>query len=168
MSEHNNSLLNDAGILNMEDASVVMVYTEWNDTVINELVAGCSRSLEQYKVSKVNKVQVPGAFELPFACKQYWEQTQGTGLQPGAIIAFGCVIRGETPHFDYVCKAVTEGILQLNLQLPVPVIFGILTVDNMEQATDRLGGAHGHKGEEAAITALKMIALQRKLGKKSF
>ena len=75
------------------------------------------------------------------------------------------MIRGETPHFDYVCKAVTEGILQLNLQLPVPVIFGILTVDNEQQALDRLGGAHGHKGEEAAITALKMIALQRKLAK---
>jgi 6,7-dimethyl-8-ribityllumazine synthase len=73
-------------------------------------------------------------------------------------------VRGETPHFDYVCDAVTTGITQLNLELPVPVIFGILTVDNMQQATDRLGGPHGHKGEEAAITALKMIAFQRNLG----
>ncbi|MCW3465620.1 6,7-dimethyl-8-ribityllumazine synthase [Chitinophaga nivalis] len=163
MSEHNKSLLNDAGILNLEDASVVMVYTEWNDTIVNELVAGSEKALAQYKVTRSNKIIVPGAFELPFACKQYWEATKGTGKQPGAIIAFGCVIRGETPHFDYVCKAVTEGILQLNLELPVPVIFGILTVDNEQQALDRLGGAHGHKGEEAAITALKMIALQRSL-----
>jgi 6,7-dimethyl-8-ribityllumazine synthase len=73
------------------------------------------------------------------------------------------VIRGETPHFDYVCKGVTEGIMQLNLELPVPVIFGILTVDNMQQAEDRLGGIHGHKGEEAAITALKMISMMRQL-----
>ncbi|MBV8251168.1 MAG: 6,7-dimethyl-8-ribityllumazine synthase [Chitinophaga sp.] len=165
MSDNNKSLLNDAGILNLEDASVVMIGTEWNDHIVNELVAGCVKSLDAYQVKKVNHLQVPGAFELPFACKQYWEATEGTGNQPGAIIAFGCVIRGETPHFDYVCKAVTEGILQLNLQLPVPVIFGILTVDNEQQALDRLGGAHGHKGEEAAITALKMIALQRSLAK---
>lgn len=163
MSIHNQSLLNDAGILNLEDASVVIVYTEWNDTVINELVAGCDRSLAQYNVSKVSKVVVPGAFELPFACKQYWERSHGTSRQPGAIIAFGCVIRGETPHFDYVCKGVTEGIMQLNLELPVPVIFGILTVDNMQQAEERLGGIHGHKGEEAAVTALKMISMMRQL-----
>lgn len=163
MSIHNQSLLNDAGILNLGDASVVIVYTEWNDTVINELVAGCDRALAQYNVSKVTKVVVPGAFELPFACKQYWHRTQGTAKQPGAIIAFGCVIRGETPHFDYVCKGVTEGIMQLNIELPVPVIFGVLTVDNMQQAEERLGGIHGHKGEEAAITALKMISMMRQL-----
>lgn len=165
MSEHNKSLLNDAGILNLEDASVVIVYTEWNDMVINELVAGCEQTLQRYNTAKIAKVQVPGAFELTYACKQYWENTVGTGRQPGAIIAFGCVIRGETPHFDYVCQSVTTGITQLNLQLPVPVIFGILTVDNLQQAQDRLGGAHGHKGEEAAITALKMIAFQRALSK---
>ncbi|WP_343693305.1 6,7-dimethyl-8-ribityllumazine synthase [Chitinophaga sp.] len=163
MSIHNQSLLDDTGILGIEDASVVIVYTEWNDTVINELVAGCDKTLAQYNISKVAKVKVPGAFELPFAAKQYWEHTQGTGAQPGAIIAFGCVIRGETPHFDYVCKGVTEGLMQLNLELPVPVIFGILTVDNMEQAEERLGGKHGHKGEEGALTALKMISMMRKL-----
>ncbi|GAA0565612.1 6,7-dimethyl-8-ribityllumazine synthase [Chitinophaga japonensis] len=140
-----------------------MIYTEWNDTVTSELVAGCERALARYNISRINKVQVPGAFELPFACRQYWEATKGTGSQPGAIIAFGCVVRGATPHFDYVCQGVTSGITQLNLELPVPVIFGVLTVDNMEQAEERLGGAHGHKGEEAAITALKMIALLRNL-----
>jgi 6,7-dimethyl-8-ribityllumazine synthase len=163
MSIHNQSLLNDTGILNLEDASVVIVYTEWTDAIINELVAGCERSLAQYNVSKVSKVVVPGAFELPFACKQYWERTQNTGKQPGAIIAFGCVIRGETPHFDYVCQGVTQGLMQLNVELPVPVIFGILTVDNTQQAEERLGGIHGHKGEEAAITALKMISMLRAL-----
>lgn len=84
---------------------------------------------------------------------------------PSAFIALGCVIRGDTPHFDYVCKAVTDGILQLNLLLPVPTVFGILTVDNQQQANERIGGKHGHKGEEAAITALKMIALQNSLKK---
>jgi 6,7-dimethyl-8-ribityllumazine synthase len=162
MSIHNQTLLNDAGILHLEGASVVIVYTEWNDFVVSELAAGCERVLEQYKVSHT-KVRVPGSFELPFACKQIWEQTKGTGSQPSAIVAFGCVIRGETPHFDYVCNAVTDGILQLNLELPVPVIFGVLTVNTTEQATDRLGGAHGHKGEEGALTALKMISFQRQL-----
>ena len=73
----------------------------------------------------------------------------------------GCVVRGDTPHFDYICNAVTNGILQLNLSIPVPVIFGVLTVDSNEQAKERVGGEHGHKGEEAAITALKMILLQQ-------
>ena len=72
----------------------------------------------------------------------------------------GCVIRGDTPHFDYVCKAITEGVLQVNLSLPVPTIFGVLTVDNQIQIDERTGGIHGHKGEEAAVTALKMIALK--------
>lgn len=165
MSINNQTLLNDAGILHLEDASVVMIYTEWNDGVTNELVTGCERTLQQYNISRVTKIQVPGAFELPFACRQYWEASKGTSAQPGAIIAFGCVIRGETPHFDYVCDGVTSGIMQLNVQLPVPVIFGILTVDNMEQAQERLGGKHGHKGDEAAITALKMIAMLRQLRK---
>ena len=73
----------------------------------------------------------------------------------------GCVIRGGTPHFEYVCKAVTEGVMQLNLLLPVPTIFGVLTVDNEDQAKERIGGTHGHKGEEAAVTAIKMISLTR-------
>jgi 6,7-dimethyl-8-ribityllumazine synthase len=70
-------------------------------------------------------------------------------------------LRGDTPHFDYVCKAVTDGVLQLNMTLPIPTIFGVLTVDNQQQADERIGGKHGHKGEEAAITALKMIAVQK-------
>jgi 6,7-dimethyl-8-ribityllumazine synthase len=82
---------------------------------------------------------------------------------PDAYITLGTVIRGDTPHFDYVCKAVTDGVVQLNLSLDVPVIFGVLTVDNEQQAIERIGGKHGNKGEEAAVTAIKMIALNRKL-----
>ena len=94
--------------------------------------------------------------EIPFAIKNYWEKA-GKKKKPDAFIALGCVIRGDTPHFDYVCKAVTDGVLQLNLLLPVPTIFGVLTVDNELQAKERIGGKHGHKGEEAAVTAIKMI-----------
>ena len=82
-----------------------------------------------------------------------------------AGIALGTVIRGDTPHFDYVCKAITDGIVSLNMLLDVPVIFGVLTVNDEQQALDRTGGAHGNKGEEAAFTALKMIALNMKLKK---
>ena len=80
--------------------------------------------------------------------------------KPQAFIALGCVLRGGTPHFDYVCKAITDGVVQLNLTLPVPTIFGVLTVDNQQQADERTGGIHGNKGEEAALTALKMITLK--------
>jgi 6,7-dimethyl-8-ribityllumazine synthase len=83
--------------------------------------------------------------------------------KPDAFIALGCIIKGDTPHFDYVCKAVTDGVLQLNLQLPIPTIFGVLTVDTLEQANERIGGSVGHKGEEAASTALQMIALSQKI-----
>jgi 6,7-dimethyl-8-ribityllumazine synthase len=76
------------------------------------------------------------------------------------------VLRGDTPHFDYVCRAVTDNIADLNLSLPVPVIFGVLTVDNRQQAEDRIGGSHGHKGEEAASTALQMISLIHQLQNK--
>ena len=88
-----------------------------------------------------------------------------SNLVPDAYITLGTVIRGDTPHFDYVCKTITDGVLQLNLSLDVPVIFGVLTVDNEQQAIERIGGKHGHKGEEAALTALKMIALNRKIKK---
>jgi 6,7-dimethyl-8-ribityllumazine synthase len=100
----------------------------------------------------------PGAVEIPFAIKNYWEST-GKKHKPDAFIALGCVIKGDTPHFDYVCKMVADGVLQLNLLLPVPSIFGVLTVNTEEQAMERIGGKHGHKGEEAALTALKMITL---------
>ncbi len=126
-------------------------------------MAGCERICKQFNATIINQTLVPGSFEIPFACKQIWEHYSDKSDAPEAIIAFGTVIRGGTPHFEYVCKAVTEGITQLNLTLPVPVIFGVLTLDNEQQAWERLGGVHGHKGEEAAITALKMINNSRRL-----
>lgn len=154
----NSKLLNiDTGILK-KGACIVLVKTEWNATIVDELEKGCREKLEGFKAKKIITVTVPGAFEIPFAIKSYWEKT-GKKKRPDAFIALACVIRGDTPHFDYVCKAITDGVVQLNLLLPVPTIFGVLTVDNEEQAKERIGGKHGHKGEEAAITALKMINL---------
>jgi len=152
------NLKNSPGILS-KDACVVLVRTEWNAAIVDELERGCLNKLKELKVKKVVSITVPGAVEIPFAIKNYWENSKKK-KKPDAFIALACVVRGGTPHFDYVCNAVTDGIVQLNLLLPVPTIFGVLTVDNEQQATDRIGGRHGHKGEEAAITAVKMINLK--------
>ena len=150
----------DTGILNVQDACIVLVKTEWNAAIVDELERGAISELQKYHVKKIITVTVPGAVEIPFAIKSFWEKA-GKKNKPDAFIALGCVIRGGTPHFDYVCKAVTDGVVLLNVNLPVPVIFGVLTVDNEEQAQQRAGGKHGHKGKEAAITALKMKSLQQ-------
>lgn len=162
MADVKNSNLQDidTGILN-KNACIVLVKTEWNATIVDQLERGCIATLEKHQVKKIIVVTIPGAFEIPFTIKSFWEHCSKK-KKPDAFIALGCVIRGDTPHFDYVCRAVTDGVLHLNLQLPVPTIFGVLTVDNDQQATDRVGGKHGHKGEEAAITALKMITLNNK------
>ena len=152
------------GILHSEDACIVLVKTEWNAAIVDELEQGCIRLLEQHQVKKIITITVPGAVEIPFAIKSYWENIRKKH-KPDAFIALGCVIKGDTPHFDYVCKSITDGVLQLNLSLPVPTIFGVLTVNNDEQAKERIGGRHGHKGEEAAITALKMITLNKSFHK---
>ena len=160
MSIHTPHSLNSTGIRLPSDAFVVIVKTEWNASILDQLASGATKVLQEAGVS-VDTITVPGAFEIPFAIKNYWESGE-SAQRPLAFIALGCVIRGDTPHFDYVCQAVTEGVLQLNLLLPVPTIFGVLTVDNETQALERLGGRHGHKGEEAALTAVKMIALMKK------
>lgn len=148
------------GIRQLTDAFVVIVKTEWNAAVVDELEKGCLAALKKQKIKNTLTLTVPGAVEIPFAIKSFWDKA-GKKSKPDAFIALGCVIKGDTPHFDYVCQSVTQGISQLNLLLPVPSIFGVLTVNTEEQAQERIGGVHGHKGEEAAITALKMIALLR-------
>jgi len=149
------------GIPQIEDAFVVIVTTEWNAHIVNKLKAGCEKILKAQGV-RFKVLTVPGAVEIPFAIKAYAESAKASA---DAFIALGAVIRGDTPHFDYVCKFVTDGILSLNMVLDVPIIFGVLTVNDEQQALERVGGAHGHKGEEAAITAIKMIALNHSLRK---
>jgi 6,7-dimethyl-8-ribityllumazine synthase len=111
----------------------------------------CIKTLEKYGTHH-ETVVVPGSVEIPFAIKNT--------KRADAYIAFGVVIRGETPHFDYVCNMVSNGILQLNLSGNAPVIFGVLTVNNKQQAIARIDGTHERKGAEAAISALKMIAMK--------
>jgi len=155
MSIQSSNVYNTTGIQLSTDAFVVIVCTEWNAETIEKLVAGATKILTEHKVS-YKMITVPGAFEIPFAIKNYWSKAI---QKPNAFIALGCVFRGDTPHFDYVCQGVTDGIMQLNLILPVATIYGILTVNTQQQIDERLGGAHGHKGEEAALAALKMISL---------
>jgi 6,7-dimethyl-8-ribityllumazine synthase len=160
MATVNENLYNfNAGILS-KDACIVIVHTEWNAVIVDKLLDGCLRILQQYGMKNHKVITVPGAFEIPFAIKKFWDTYHNKFEKPQAFIALGCVLRGDTPHFDYVCKAVTDGVVHLNLTLPVPTIFGVLTVDNQQQADERTGGVHGHKGEEAAVSALKMMSLK--------
>jgi 6,7-dimethyl-8-ribityllumazine synthase len=160
MATKGNTALNE-GIPKIKDAFIVIVKTEWNAHIVNELESGTTNILRRSKIN-YTVLTVPGAVEIPFAIKNY-----ATGKQrvADAFIALGTVIRGDTPHFDYVCRYITDGILNLNMLLDVPVIFGVLTVNDEQQALERVGGEHGHKGEEAAITAIKMIAYNRSLKK---
>ncbi|HSU51075.1 MAG TPA: 6,7-dimethyl-8-ribityllumazine synthase [Segetibacter sp.] len=155
MATKGNTVVNE-GIPVLQDAFVVIVKTEWNAHIIDRLEEGCIKVLKASNV-QTRTVTVPGAFEIPFAIRAI---EANTNLPVNAFIALATVIRGDTPHFDYVCKGITDGIMHLNLTLHVPTIFGVLTVENEQQAEDRVGGIHGHKGEEAAATAIKMIALK--------
>ena len=168
MAEVSNSNLYqlNAGTHDFSGACVVLVRTEWNAVIVDELEKGCRSKLQEFAVKEIITITVPGAVEIPFAVKTYWEnKSRHIHTRPHAFITLGCVVRGDTPHFDYVCKAVTDGITQLNLTIDVPTILGVLTVDHQQQAEERVGGKHGHKGEESAITALKMIVLNLSLRK---
>src|SRR5688572_29524505 len=125
-SSNSVSLLDTSALSKLANPRIAIVHTEWNEKIIGELVNGCERIASQFNAEVVNKTIVPGAFEIPFACRQIWEHYHSRENAVEAIVAFGTVIRGGTPHFDFVCKAVTEGITQLNMTLPIPVIFGVL------------------------------------------
>lgn len=136
-----------------------LVVSEWNPEITNALKEGAVQTLLRQGADPDN-IQihfVPGSFELPLGAQFLAEYTN-----IDAIICLGCVVRGGTPHFDYVCMGVTEGISRVMTKYGLPVIFGVLTTDNQQQATDRAGGKHGNKGDEAAVTAIKMVALHRK------
>jgi 6,7-dimethyl-8-ribityllumazine synthase len=142
------------------DAKIAIVAARFNAHIVDELLAGCLERLKQANVdeSRVPVHRVPGAFELPVAAKML-ARTKNFD----AIICLGCVIRGETPHFDYVAGECARGIMQVGLEEALPVIFGVLTTDTEQQARDRIGGKHGHSGERAAEAAVEMIAMARQM-----
>ena len=148
----------------LANTSLVIVKTAWNKSIVEELERGVSEVCKATNVTILKTITVPGAVEIPFAVSAY--NRAGNTEKPGAYIVLGCVIKGDTPHFEYVCQSVTQGVTILNTQLSVPVIFGVLTVNTEQQALDRLGGPHGHKGKEAAETALRMITMLQELNGK--
>lgn len=161
LSTAQNSLLAIEHLAHLKGTEVSILATEWNEKIVSEQIAGAKRIANQLGIVIKDIHFVPGCVELPYGLRKYYEKHQSANPSVKALIAFGAVVRGDTPHFDYVCNMVSEGINQLNLSINVPVVFGVLTVNTEEQAWDRLGGTHGHKGEEAMITALKMIHLEQ-------
>lgn len=151
LSDHDPATIPDGSSL-----KVGIVVSEWNEEITAALLEGSMSTLIKHGVKKENiRVKtVPGSFELPFGARVLAEQ-----FSPHAVICLGCVIQGETRHFDYICQGVTHGITELNLDYEIPFIFGVLTTGNLQQAKDRAGGKHGNKGDEAAVTALKMAVL---------
>ena len=152
----NLSVYDKATIPNANDLRFGIVVSEWNSEITEGLYSGAEEALIDCGASQENIVRwnVPGSFELPFGCKKLlaFETVD-------AVIAIGSVIQGETKHFDFVCNATAQGIMDLNIQTDVPVIFCVLTDNTLQQAQDRSGGKHGNKGVEAAIAAIQMASL---------
>ena len=149
LSEYDFNSVPDASEMN-----IGIVVAEWHRNITEKLLRGACDTLERHGVKPENIVvkRVPGSFELTFGAKRLAESKE-----LDAIIVLGCVVRGDTPHFDYVCSGVTHGITELNLMYDIPFIFGMLTTNTMQQAEDRAGGRLGNKGDEAAVTAIKMV-----------
>jgi 6,7-dimethyl-8-ribityllumazine synthase len=141
---------------------ISLVVAKWNKEITEGLRDGAMEALQQLGLYKrnISVVEVPGSFELPFAAKQVIDNQE-----VDAVICIGSVIKGETSHFDYVCQGVTYGIQELNIKGDVPVIFCVLTDDNIQQSKDRSGGKHGNKGVEAAVTAVEMVQVKKDLNK---
>ena len=148
--------LSDYDVQSVPDASNMcfgVVVSEWNTEITSALLDGTVKTLERHGClpENIHVKTVPGSFELVYGAQQ---MTKNDGFD--AVIILGSVIRGETPHFDYICKGVTQGIAYLNATQNIPVVFGLLTTDNLQQAQDRCGGKLGNKGDECAVVAIKM------------
>ena len=154
---NNLSLFNPEDVPNSEGMRFAIVVSEWNSHITENLYTGAEKTLlsSGVKQNDIVRIDVPGSFELVFGAKV------AAKYNYDAIICLGSVIKGETDHFDFVCNSVSQGIKDLNIQLDIPVIFGVLTDNTERQAIDRSGGENGNKGVEAAITAIKMAHLNK-------
>lgn len=164
-SVHKNlSVVEGSPVPSAKGYKIGIVWAEWNYEVTEALMRGAKDLLIKQEIAESDLViyTVPGSFELTLGAQYLAEHTD-----VDAVICIGCVVQGETRHFDFICNAVANGITNLNIEYNIPFIFGVLTPDNQQQALDRAGGKHGNKGEEAAVTALKMLALRDKLDKEA-
>ena len=150
----------DFAHLNAVNFKFAVVCAQFNSVITDVLLAGALDALKRSGAVDIQVVKVPGAWELPLAAKTIAEHQP-----PDAIVALGAVIRGDTPHFDFVAGQAASGLAEVQLQSGIPVAFGVLTTDTMEQAADRAGGKHGNKGYDAAIAAIEMAELIRRLRK---
>jgi len=141
--------------IDLSSTRFAIIVAEWNEAITDALYHGAVASLLAHGVKKENilRKNVPGSFELTLGA-QWMAEREGID----AVICLGCVIQGETPHFDYICQAVAYGITEVGLKTNKPVVFGVLTTLTKQQAFDRAGGKYGNKGEEAALTAIKMLS----------
>jgi 6,7-dimethyl-8-ribityllumazine synthase len=155
LSSYNPELVPDA-----HEMRFGIVVSDWNNDITSSLLKGAEKTLKKHGVPGKDIVvkHVPGSFELTLGAQFLAEYDDLDG-----VICLGCIIRGETPHFTYICQSVTQGITQLNLDYNIPFIFGVLTTEDHQQAIERAGGKHGNKGVEAAVAAIKMAALQREI-----
>ena len=140
--------------LNISNKKFAIVVAKWNEEITEALYEGAHEALIKLgaKKSNITRVNVPGSYELPLAAQRMVKQKE-----IAAVICLGCVIQGETPHFDYICQAVANGIMRVNLDSGKPVAFGVLTTLDKKQALERAGGKYGNKGEEAAVTVVEML-----------
>ncbi len=140
--------------------NICVLVSQWHKDITDALLEGVFNVFEKMEVDdfSMEVMNVPGSYELPLAAQLAIKK-----YSPDAVICLGCIIKGETPHFEYISSAVTDGIMQLNLVHNIPVIFGVLTTDTVKQAKARSGGKHGNKGTDAAMAALEMIELRNKL-----
>jgi 6,7-dimethyl-8-ribityllumazine synthase len=157
LSEHQISAVYTA-----DNLSIGVLVSEWNEEITGALRDGSIETLVNYGVKRnhISVYEVPGSFELPLAAQLLCESGA-----VDAVICIGCIIQGETRHFEFICQTVAQGISRVGLDHNIPVIFGVLTTNTYEQAMERAGGRHGNKGVEAAVAALKMLDLVRKIDK---
>jgi len=148
LSEYNAAQMPDREVVEQQEYAIVV--SDWNSEITYALLDSTVSALRENGVKKISVTHVPGTFELTYAAASLQQDDFA------AIIAIGCVIRGDTPHFDYICQGVANGISALNANGTTPVIFSVLTTDTHAQALERAGGKHGNKGIEGAITAIKM------------
>lgn len=154
----NLSVFSQKNLTDISTKKFGMLVSEWNEEVTASLYAGAYQTLLEQGALRDNIIRknVPGSFELPLAA-----QWMAESEEIDAVVCLGCVIQGETRHFEFICQAVAQGLKDVALKYNKPVIFGVLTTDNQKQALDRAGGKHGNKGDEAAITAVKMLGFHQ-------
>ncbi len=146
------------GLQDIGNARIAIVVSEWNREVTESMYSGALQTLLSVGVKKeqVERINVPGSYELSLGA-----QWMAAREDIDAVICLGCVIQGETRHFEFICQAVSRGLTDVSLKFNKPVVFGVLTTDTRQQALDRAGGKHGNKGDEAAATAAKMLMLKK-------